>query len=518
MTNGGPLLERAWARAEATSDEATQKTAAAEDATTPKRTPGIARGSDSAAPLPPPEGWKDPAALSDFMKEYAAHHTGVVGSTPRPDDVNDYGAMSAWHNALARSHGDTDLGAKHRKAAKDYATLAAKAPAAAKPGKAPLSWTAKNTMADADHGSYRIRSNRYAGTTEYIAGYHPKGGGPAGKYIGPNGDESGMVLPHATRAAAQAAIEKHHAGQSAKPATGPTIGLPAPPKAPPKAAPAAEPPKPATPPVRPPPPRTPPPAPPPVAPPAPAAPAGWSAVSGPPGEKNLVRKEAHGQYQITGKGDAHRVTYFPEGGGPGSHRNLGPGDGVSMASATKLADEHHARKVAATQPAPTAPATPAPPKAGGRGRSGGRQANEHGHFDDLKPGQELKLRGRHAHLGNGKVTVLPGGKFEFNGRTYDSPHKMLSDIHGSDKHNTTIRRYFGLGGEIARGEKAEKALSDLRDLMKGKHVLVNYGSEPATLRLQGDLAKAGAGGRGETDVILDADEASDLVDRLRRNS
>ena len=176
---------------------------------------------------------------------------------------------------------------------------------------------------------------------------------------------------------------------------------------------------------------------------------------------------------------------------------------------------------AGLKPGIPAPPPPKPPtgKPGGPKPGASHEKNKHGHTDGLEPGQKLKLRERHAGQGSGEVTVHAGGKFEHDGRMYDGGSALMAAVHGTPQHQTTVRRYFKLGGEVARG-KVEKAHSDLVDLLKAGQVLVHRDEDEGIVTLTGELSKAGVpefmlSHVGATRAVLDVEGAESLATHLR---
>lgn len=127
-----------------------------------------------------------------------------------------------------------------------------------------------------------------------------------------------------------------------------------------------------------------------------------------------------------------------------------------------------------------APPPPVPPRRKARAP---RNVNAFGHRDDLTPGMLLKAKDCH---GGHEIEVLDGGRFAFGGGEYDTAKAMLDALHKSDRHKTTVRRYFALGGErsVRSGEQA----NELRTLLKAEPVLVQRMA--GGVLLTGDLAKA----------------------------
>ena len=173
-------------------------------------------------------------------------------------------------------------------------------------------------------------------------------------------------------------------------------------------------------------------------------------------------------------------------------------------------------------PPPSAAGGEAPPPAAGAGEKkpalrAAHGANEHGHKDGIVPGQKLRLRDRHIiqHGGDAaEATALPGGKFEWNGKTHDSGHALLSAIHGTDKHQTTVRRYFKLGGE-----RAEKSLGMLKSLLHPHDLTVSLSTDGDAIEIAGDLRKAGVpeylwADRFGRRATLDGDAADALAGHL----
>lgn len=138
--------------------------------------------------------------------------------------------------------------------------------------------------------------------------------------------------------------------------------------------------------------------------------------------------------------------------------------------------------------------------------------NRYGHRDDLEPDMILQPRTRHAAAG--QVEVLPEGKFLMKGTLYTGGHALLTALHKSKNHRTTVRRYFKLGGEREQARPARlDPVSDLRALMKSRGIIVQrLGDE---VGLSGDLAKAEIPayliGHSDVTTRVSMDAAADLV-------
>ena len=144
--------------------------------------------------------------------------------------------------------------------------------------------------------------------------------------------------------------------------------------------------------------------------------------------------------------------------------------------------------------------------------------NEHGHRDGLEPGMQLRLRKAHGGWdakAHSHVDVLDGGRFAWDGHVYKSGSALLGAIYGNDKHNSTLRRYFGLGGEGAVNVRRVKA--ELDGLLKAHGVVTVVNGN--MIEAVGPLFKAGIptafmAHEHATRAILSCDDAARVVEAL----
>lgn len=194
-----------------------------------------------------------------------------------------------------------------------------------------------------------------------------------------------------------------------------------------------------------------------------------------------------------------------------------PAPGVSGPASTTGSDAGGSKKPAEKQGTGSDDGGGAPKPKGTTPKVGAAHGkNEHGHSDDLVPGQKLTLRGRH---GGGDVEVLPGGRFRMGEKEYASGHALLTDLHGTAEHKTTLRRYFGLGGERRRteGDDVQKSLAPLRAGLRTHGLTVHPDSGEYVII--GDLAKARLPAdlipyRGATRTSVGQDEVSRVLSAI----
>ena len=155
-----------------------------------------------------------------------------------------------------------------------------------------------------------------------------------------------------------------------------------------------------------------------------------------------------------------------------------------------------------------------------RTTGGNHTRNEHGHKHDLKPGDVLTTRSRH---GSDSVVVHHDGSFEHKGVVHRNQNSLLNAIHevgsedGPKRHGTTFGRYFGL---TKQERVTRKAIRELGDLLKSRHVAVQMDRETDQVELFGNLEKAGIPAHmmpfpGAPRAVIDADAAVDLIAFLR---
>jgi hypothetical protein len=125
-------------------------------------------------------------------------------------------------------------------------------------------------------------------------------------------------------------------------------------------------------------------------------------------------------------------------------------------------------------------APPPPPKPAVRLR-GRKPTNDHGHRDDLTPGQLLPLRKTH---GSGFVLVTDNGSFEWDGLTFTNGNRLLKALYDRDDHKMTIRRYFGLEDT----DTTTTIVGVLKRQLTGTGVLV--AKSRRNVMLQGNLGDA----------------------------
>lgn len=139
-----------------------------------------------------------------------------------------------------------------------------------------------------------------------------------------------------------------------------------------------------------------------------------------------------------------------------------------------------AEPLAKALPAPPPLPAAAPPAPRIRGRHG---ENQHGHRDDLMPGQRLTVR--KGAPGPTTVEVLDGGNFRWGDTVYPNGRQLLKALTSSDNPTATIRRYFGLGADDARLAKA------MCDALRAKHPALLVSPYQGRVRVEGPLARFG---------------------------